>query len=121
MEQNQNEKLPPKTCEIERLVTVDADVEKVLAGVKRSQRRNGRYADIGEIMELRGRKFEVTNLYQQDIRDISEDDAKDEGFSSLDEYKQYIMSMHKHSKETPANNVWVPKMQVWVHEFEEVK
>ncbi|WP_066172755.1 fructose-1-phosphate kinase [Bacillus marinisedimentorum] len=118
---NDNEKLPPKTCTIDLLVTVEQDVEKVLEGRKKSARRNGRYADIGEIMELRDKKFKVTKVYQQDIRSISDEDARSEGFNSLDEYREYIMSMHKHSGKTPANNVWSPEKKVWVHEFEELE
>ncbi len=116
-----NEPLPPKTCTIDLLVTVEQDVEKVLDGRKKSARRNGRYADVGEVMELRDEKFKVTNVYQQDIRSISDEDAKCEGFSSLDEYRDYIMSMHKHSSKTPAKNVWIPEMNVWVHEFEKIE
>lgn len=112
--------LPPKTCSIDRLVTVEQDIEKVLNGEKTATRRNGRYADIGEIMELKNRKFKVTNVYQQDIREISEADAQREGFASLDHYKEYIVSLHKHSNDTPVKNVWMPAMKVWVHEFEEV-
>ena len=33
----ENLTLPPKTCSIERLVTVEKDVEKVLAGKKQQQ------------------------------------------------------------------------------------
>jgi hypothetical protein len=44
--------LPAKTCSIEKLVTMKSDVEKVLKGEKTATRRNGRYADVGEIMVL---------------------------------------------------------------------
>ena len=39
---SQTNELPAKTCSIERLVTVKADVEKVIAGQKTATRRNGR-------------------------------------------------------------------------------
>ena len=38
--QDNQEQLPPKTCTIERLVTVPEDVEKVIAGEKTATRRN---------------------------------------------------------------------------------
>ena len=49
--------LPPKTCSIDRLVTKEEDVQKVLEGKKTATRRNGRYADVGEIMELKGKNL----------------------------------------------------------------
>ena len=55
--QEETNGLPPKTCSIERLVTKEEDVQKVLEGKKTATRRNGRYADVGEIMELKGKKF----------------------------------------------------------------
>ncbi|MCZ8521520.1 MULTISPECIES: ASCH domain-containing protein [Paenibacillus] len=108
-----SEALPPKTCSIERLVTLDADVAKVLSGEKTATRRNGRYADIGEVMELQGRKFEVTNVYSQSLGELTDENIQAEGYASVDEYKNYIMSMH-------AGMPWLPQMRVWVHEFREV-
>ena len=40
--QQQNADLPPKTCSIDRLVTVKEDVQKVLEGKKTAARRNGK-------------------------------------------------------------------------------
>lgn len=105
-----SETLPPKTCTIERLITVEDDIEKVLQGAKTATRRNGRYADIGEVLELKGRKFEVTNVYQQSLGEVNDDAAKTEGFSNAEEYKNYILSMHQ-------GMPWLPQMKVWVHEF----
>ncbi len=108
-----HEVLPPKTCSIERMVTVQEDIEKVLNGTKKSTRRNGRYADPGEIMELEGRKFEVNTVYQQSLGEMTDADAKSEGYEDLEGYKAYILSMHQGMK-------WVPQMKVWVHEFSEI-
>jgi len=102
--------LPPKTCSVERLVTMEKDVKKVLAGEKTATRRNGRYADIGEIMELDGKKFVVENVYSQQLGDMTEEHAYQEGFANLEEYKESILSIHPGMR-------WVPKMKVWVHEF----
>ncbi|GIO29619.1 hypothetical protein J2TS6_07600 [Paenibacillus albilobatus] len=46
------EVLPPKTCSIDRLITRKEDVAKLLSGAKTATRRNGRYADLGEIMDF---------------------------------------------------------------------
>jgi len=105
--------LPPKTCSIDRLITVDADMDKAIQGMKTSQRRNGRYADIGEMMELKGTRFEVTDVYQQSLGELTDEHAKGEGFADVEGYKTYITSMH-------AGMPWLPHMKVWVHEFKQV-
>ncbi|EPD51410.1 ASCH domain-containing protein [Paenisporosarcina sp. FSL H8-0542] len=106
--------LPPKTCSIERLITMESDIEKVLQGVKTATRRNGRYADIGEIMELNGQSFIINNVYIQALGDLNEEHARQEGFQSVEDYKQSILSYH-------PGMPWLPTMTVWVHEFSPVK
>lgn len=108
-----NQTLPPKTCTIERLVTVKDDIDKVLKGEKTATRRNGRYADPGEIMELEGKRFEVTRVYQQSLGELTDDHARAEGFETVEAYKSYILSMH-------PGMPWLPHMKVWVHEFRAV-
>lgn len=107
------EALPPKTCSIDRLVTKEDDIAKVLAGSKTATRRNGRYADPGEIMELSGKQFEVTRVYRQSLGELSDEHVQSEGFADLEAYKNYILSMH-------AGMPWLPHMQVWVHEFKAI-
>ncbi|QGH33335.1 ASCH domain-containing protein [Gracilibacillus salitolerans] len=102
--------LPPKTCSIDRLVTIPDDVDKVLEGIKTATRRNGRYADIGEMLELKDKKFRIDNVYKQKLGDLTEEDANREGYESLEAYKEAILSIH-------PGMPWLPKMEVWVHEF----
>lgn len=109
-----NNALPPKTCSIDRLVTLEKDVKKVLSGEKTATRRNGRYADPGEIMILEGRKFVVGSVYRQSLGELTEDDARREGFGSLEDYQQSILSIH-------PGMPWLPEMKVWVHEFHAVE
>jgi N4-acetylcytidine amidohydrolase len=108
--QNETNALPPKTCSIERLVTLPADVEKVLAGQKTATRRNGRYADVGEVMTLQNHQYVVENVYSQALGELTDEDAKQEGYQTVEEYKQSILSIH-------PGMPWLPKMRVWVHEF----
>lgn len=110
MQQNENTTLPPKTCSIERLVTMESDVKKVLAGEKTATRRNGRYADPGEIMTLEGRQFVVERVYSQSLGELTDDDARTEGYPTVEEYKQSILAYH-------PGMPWLPQMRVWVHEF----
>jgi N4-acetylcytidine amidohydrolase len=105
-----NEPLPPKTCTIDRMITVEQDIERVLNGTKTATRRNGRYADPGERWELGGRTYEVTRVYRQALGDLTDEEARSEGFDSLESYKAYILGMHK-------GMPWIPSAKVWVHEF----
>lgn len=108
------EKLPKKTCSIERLVTIEEDVKKVLNGEKTATRRNGVYAYPGEVMVLEGNEFKVDSLYRQTLGEMTDEDAKSEGYSDMADYKQAILAMHD---EMP----WLPNMKVWVHEFSPVQ
>ena len=112
--QNENTTLPPKTCSIERLITLEADIKKVLAGEKTATRRNGRYADPGEIMTLEGNQFVVERVYSQSLGELTDDDARREGYPTVEEYKQSILSYH-------PGMPWLPQMRVWAHEFRPVK
>ncbi|MHC0038218.1 ASCH domain-containing protein [Pseudoneobacillus sp. C159] len=106
--------LPPKTCSIERLITMPSDIELVLAGKKTATRRNGRYADVGEIMTLQGNDFVIEKVYSQSLGELTDEHAKQEGFETVEEYKQSILSYH-------PGMPWLPQMRVWVHEFSQKK
>ncbi|MBM7587113.1 hypothetical protein JOC86_003686 [Bacillus pakistanensis] len=108
----QNE-LPPKTCTIDRLVTLPEDVQKVIEGKKTATRRNGRYADVGEIMVLEDKQFKVDRVYSQSLGELTNEHARQEGYDTVEQYKESILSMH-------PGMPWVPKMRVWVHEFSQV-
>ncbi|MGB6405916.1 MAG: ASCH domain-containing protein [Planococcus donghaensis] len=110
MTEKNEQQLPPKTCSIERLVTNKQDVEKVLLGKKVATRRNGRYADVGEIMVLEDKKFLVDRVYQQTLGELTDEIVAGEGYATVEEYKQAILSTH-------AGMPWLPQMTVWVHEF----
>ncbi|CAM4382731.1 ASCH domain-containing protein [Paenibacillus alkaliterrae] len=109
-----HEALPPKTCSIERLITVQSDVDKVIMGEKTATRRNGRYADVGEIMTLQGHSYVVERVYKQSLGELTDAHANQEGYSNVEEYKQSILSYH-------PGMPWLPHMQVWVHEFRPVQ
>lgn len=111
---NEHAALPPKTCTIDRLITIEAEIDKVLAGQKTAVRRNGRYADVGEIMELKGHRFVVTNVYQQSLGELTDEHARQEGYPDVETYRNSILAIH-------PGMPWLPHMRVWVHEFERVK
>ncbi|OZI10755.1 hypothetical protein CEW92_15100 [Bacillaceae bacterium SAS-127] len=110
---NEHEVLPPKTCTIERLVTIKEDVEKVMNGQKTATRRNGRYADIGEVMTLKNVDFVVERVYRQTLGELTDEHANQEGYATVEEYKQSILAIH-------PGMPWLSHMKVWVHEFRQV-
>lgn len=114
MSNKPNEQLPEKSCTVERLVTIEADVAKVLSGAKTATRRNGVYAYPGEIMVLDGKEFKVDALYSQKLGEMTNEHAKQEGFENMEEYKQSIIALH-------PKMPWLPTMSVWVHEFSPVQ
>lgn len=111
---NTNENLPEKSCSIERLVTIEDDVKKVLNGEKTATRRNGVYAYPGEVMVLEGQEFKVTALYSQKLGELTNADALTEGYEDVEAYKASILALH-------PKMPWLPKMSVWVHEFSPVQ
>ena len=114
MSEQTNAELPKKTCSVERLVTIPEDVAKVLNNQKTATRRNGVYAYPGEIMILDGNEFKVDALYQQTLGEMTDEHAKTEGYSTMEEYKQSILAFH-------PKMPWLPTMSVWVHEFSPVQ
>src|SRR5690554_662814 len=111
---NPGQELPAKTCSVERLVTIPEDVDRVIRGEKTATRRNARYADVGETMTLNGHHYEVHNVYQQSLGDLTDEHAKAEGFEHVEAYKQNILAMH-------PGMPWLPQMKVWVHEYRPIK
>jgi len=102
---------PEKTCEIDALVTHTKLVAAVLADRKTQQRRNGVYGYPGERFELEGQGFEITGLRRETMADMTEADAKAEGYPSLEMYKDLIERMHPGMELDDS-------AKVWVHEFE---
>ena len=104
------ENLPPKTCAIERLVTQPRLVAAVKAGTKTQQRRDGVYGWTGECFDLEGMAFIITDLSRQRLGDMTDEDARAEGFPGLVLYKDIILKMH-------TGMSWDDDHLVWVHTF----
>ncbi|MBV1931356.1 MAG: hypothetical protein KUG71_06545 [Porticoccaceae bacterium] len=104
---------PEKTCEIDRLVRQPKLVAAVLEGRKTEQRRDGIYAYPGEIFELEGVAFKISGLIRQRWGDMSDADARAEGYPSIKIYQDLITKMH------PGMS-WDDDHLVWVHQFEKL-
>ena len=102
---------PEKTCSIDRLVTHEKLVTAALSGSKTQQRRAGVYGYPGETFQLADTEFRITDLRTERWGDISEADAKSEGYPSLEMYRALIERMHQ-------GMTWDQDQPVWVHEFE---
>lgn len=101
---------PQKTCEIDRLVRQPKLVEAALAGKKTQQRRDGIYAYPGEVFSLEGVDFKITQVERRKLGEMTDMDAKAEGYPNLEIYKEIILKMH-------ANMEWNKENLVWVHHF----
>lgn len=104
------EAYPEKTCSIDRLVTHAKLVEATKSGMKTQQRRDGVYGYPGETFDLDEMTFIVTDLKRQRLGDMTDADARAEGYPSLDMYKDIILKMH-------AGMTWEADSLVWVHSF----
>jgi hypothetical protein len=102
---------PPKTCEIDRLVRHPKLVEAAKAGLKTQQRRDGIYAYPGESFELEGERFIITAVERRSLGEMSEADARAEGYPNLAAYRDLILKMHQ-------GMTWDESHLVWVHHFE---
>lgn len=105
-----NTQYPDKTCEIDRLIRHPKLIAAAIAGIKTQQRRDGLYAYPNETFELEGIPFIITSVERQRLGDMTEDDAKAEGYPGLEVYKQIILQMH-------ANMTWNDEGLAWVHSF----
>ncbi|TPQ24671.1 ASCH domain-containing protein [Methylomonas sp. EFPC3] len=101
---------PEKTCDIDRLVRHPKLVAAALAGEKTQQRRDGLYAYPGERFILEGVEFEVTEVERQRIGDMTDADARAEGYPNLAMYKDLILRMH-------SGMEWNEDGLVWLHCF----
>jgi len=104
---------PDKTCDIENLVRHPKLVAVAITGQKTQQRRDGVYACPGERFELNGIAFELTALTRSTLGEMTDADARAEGYPNLAMYKALILSMHKGME-------WNLDAKVWVHSFQRV-
>lgn len=102
----------PDKYDINKLVSIEKDIDKITKGDKVSVRRNDRYADVGDDLVLNGHLFEVENVYPQFLKNVTDKNAREEGYDSLDSYKEALTSIHEAA-------VWDPEQLVWAHYLKE--
>jgi len=99
-------------------------LRKILDGTKTQTRRpssgfSGRAYKVGDVVPLRDSfrgparaQILITRRFQQRLGDISLDEVRKEGFTSLEEFKREWMSIY---------GEWNPDQTVTVYEFRLVK
>lgn len=102
----------PEKYDSNQLVSIEEDIHKITHGNKIAVRRNGRYADVGDDIVLNGHLFEVENVYPQFLKNVTDKNAREEGYDSLDSYKEALTSIHEAA-------VWDPEQLVWAHYLKE--
>ncbi|RYG73100.1 ASCH domain-containing protein [Lentibacillus lipolyticus] len=103
----------PEKYDINKLVTIQKDIDRIINGEKTSVRRNDRYADPGDRLGLDGRTVVVEDVYPQSLGEMTDENAQQEGYESLQKYKEGITGIH-------GEEVWDPEITVWVHELKVV-
>jgi len=101
---------PEKTCSIDRLITQPKLVAAAKAGIKTQQRRDGVYGWPGEEFVLDGVTFVMIALTRQSLGDMTDEQARAEGYTDLASYKDIIIKMH-------PGMTWNTEHLVWVHQF----
>lgn len=102
----------PEKLDINKLVSIKESIDKLISGEKISERRNDRYADVGDEVLLEGHLFEVVDVYPEQLKNVTNQEAKDEGFESLESYQHTLKNIHH-------GEVWDPELFVWAHYLKE--
>lgn len=108
----ENKKDWPEKYDINKLISIQKNIEQFIRGEKVSVRRNDRYADTGDEIILDGHLFIVEDVYPQYLKNMTEEQAYDEGYKNLEEYKEALTSIHE-------SVVWDPDQLVWAHYLKE--
>jgi len=82
---------------------VDGDVTQI--------HRGDRYADPGDTFEIDGTSFEVTDVTDRTLGDVTDEDARREGVPDLDAYRERLRRAHEHFE-------WDDDSDVVRHRFE---
>ncbi|WP_436903505.1 ASCH domain-containing protein [Halovenus halobia] len=72
----------------------DRTVEAVAAGKMTQIHRGQQYAEEGDTFELDGETFEVVDVTERTLGDMTDEDARREGSEDLDSYKERMVRAH---------------------------
>ena len=69
-------------------------LEAVAAGEMTQIHRGSRYAGEGDTFEIDGDRFEVVEVTERTLGDLTDEDAKREGSATLEAYKERMVRAH---------------------------
>jgi hypothetical protein len=73
--------------------------------------RGHRYADEGDTFTVDGASFEVVEVTERTLGDLTDEDVRKEGFDDLEGYRQMLNHAHEHFE-------WDDGSEVVLHRFE---
>lgn len=75
--------------------------------------RGNRHAEAGDRFEIDGETFEIVDVGERQLGDLTDEDARAEGMADLDEYRTMLNRVHDHFE-------WDDESSVVLHRFEKV-
>src|SRR5699024_212476 len=66
----------PEKYDINKLVTRQDAIDKIINGEKTTERRNDRYADAGDEIILDGQTFIVNDIYPQQLKTLTDENGQ---------------------------------------------
>ncbi|WP_435159498.1 ASCH domain-containing protein [Haladaptatus sp. DFWS20] len=104
------------------MAEIDADtilpaehIQQAVASGRVSQLHRGdQYADEGDTFDIDGETFEVVEVTERKLGDLTDEDAQAEGSANLEEYRQRLNHAHDHFE-------WDDDATVYRHRFEQVE
>jgi hypothetical protein len=86
-------------------------IEQASEGEVTQIHRGQRYAEEGDTFETDGQSFEVTEVTERTLGDITDEDARAEGARDLDHYREILERAHDSFE-------WDDDSEIVVHRFE---
>lgn len=86
-------------------------VEAAAAGEVTQVHRGREYAKEGDTFEVDGDSFEVVEVRERTLGDLTDEDARKEGMESLEAYRELLRRTHE-------NFEWDDDSEVILHRFE---
>jgi len=78
----------------EELFPNSRTVEAVAAGKMTQIHRGQRYAEEGDTFDIDGDQFEVVDVTERTLGDMTDEDARKEGSEDLEAYKERMVKAH---------------------------
>ena len=82
------------TIDPKSLFPNDRSVEAVAAGEMTQIHRGQQYAEEGDTFEIDGKTFEVVDVTERTLGDMTDEDARREGSEDLAAYKERMVRAH---------------------------